>query len=268
LPVAPYDVSCGQEFGPATSLVTALRAAVSSAEPGEVNHLLLLSLTFDMRGMIHAELANGAVRAFARAAGLHKEADAADRAAFADAHRTTKKIGVRRELSVAWEASPGTREGCETLDSLTHQLGNALAAAYMAAVVVDVLTAELRAASLAPVLTALTEGTMPRLWCDPAISAPARLALADLPMAKLVPILKATDRLEHGFDIHAVALMGAGDIPPAAVLLAGTPTLTRIRAAAWAGGDRKALRLLTDVARALIVGDLPEAAPVRTLLAG
>ena len=265
LPVPPYDTSHRQQFGPATPLVTALRAVVGDAEPNELTHLLMLSVTLDMRGLLRAELALGGARAFARAVGLHKAVDAADRTAAADVRRLIRKPPIRRELA-GWSASQGP-----SVAALGRALTNAVGAAYTAAAVIDVVPADLRTAALAPVLTALTDGTMPRFWCSPEVSDPARRALANLPLGKIVAIRRAWELLmEHTADVHVVALTGSGDVPPGGVLLVGTPTLRRIQEATRGDPESEAgaLDSLREVARAYVVGDLPEAAAVLKLLNG
>jgi hypothetical protein len=264
LPGPDPDVSAGQEFGPATSLVRALRAAVAVAGTDELETLALLSISMDTEGFITAERVVGATKAVARAVGLHEEWAAADRAAMGDAHRRASSRPVRRAFAEFMGEPPGTAPGEKAIGILTRRVGNALGAAYTAAVVVDVLQADVRKGGLFPALTALTAGSMPSLWFDDAVRARVRSELADLSMRQVAALCRSLDDLcEEVFAVHVTVLIGPGDTPPAAVLLEGTRTLERL-AAFPAAGLHKAHRSLEEVARAFACpDDLPAAAAVR-----
>ena len=265
----PFDLSLGQAFGPATALVEALRAAVRDADPDQLSHLNLLSLSMDMEDLIRPELALGGTRAHARAVGLDAAWDAAEAAAQRDVRRLAQRTAVRRELARFMGASPQTGAGRDAIRMLSRQLGNALGAAYTAAVTVDVLPPELCRAALGPFLTALTDAGVRGPWFGQEERRRVRQPLADLSLTTVAAISRgfAEDDGEPSV-VHVHALMGAGESPPAGVLLAGTPTLDRVRAetAGRPEVEGNTLRRLTELANALSVAELPQARPMIALL--
>ena len=266
LPSAPYDTALQQRFGPATPLVTSLRAAARAAGPAELEDLVLLSVTLEEgAGHISARRAIAATCACARAVGLHEQRDAAHDVAKRDARRRTQERAVRRDFAESVGENPDSRAGREAVDSITDQLGIALAAAYSAAVLVDVLAPDVRGAALGPALCALTAGSLPRFWFDEQVRVKALALLGDLTATQILGMSRALDDVQdEAWLVHAAALVSGRDSPPADELLAGTPTHRRL--APMLGNDslpQNALsRSVEDVARAVACPELREAAIV------
>jgi hypothetical protein len=107
--------------------------------------------------------------------------------------------------------TPGTSSGERAIGILTRRVGNALGAAYTAAVVVDVVQSDVRTAGLVPALTALTAGSMPSLWFDDAVRERVRSELADLSLGQVAALCRSLDDLcEEVFAVHVAALIGPG----------------------------------------------------------
>jgi hypothetical protein len=266
LPEPPYDTSLVQPFGPATPLVKVLRAAVTAAGPRELEDLIAVSISMEMHGLIYAERAIAATAAYARAVGLHEQRAAAEGVAMDDAHRKRQERAVRQGFSEFMGERLDTRAGRRAVYSLTHQLGNALGAAYTAAVVIDTLPHDLRTSALGPVLTALTAGSVPRLWFDQGTREGVRSLLGDLTRAQVSAICRTFEDLQdETCAVHVAALTGPGDSPPVEVLLAGTRTLADLTAllGSQVMAQNKIWRSLEDIARAFACPDLPAAAVVR-----
>lgn len=268
LPVPPYDTSLGQPFGPGGALVGALRTAFAAATHYELEDLLILSLEMERNGLVYAQRVLAATEAYARAVGLHEQHAAAYSTALDDAATTTARPQVRRELAEYVGERAWTRSGREAVDSMNHHLGVALAAAYTTAVVVDTLPGEVAMSGLAPVLTALTAGSVRRLWCDDAARARAVQALADLTPAQVSAVTRRFDAFgDETGALHVAALTGPGDTPPLTVLLDGTPTLRVVRAMLGprAQPQHRVLRSLEDCARAFACTDVKQAAVLRSV---
>lgn len=196
----------------------------------------------------------GATAAYGRVAGRDEAVTAARNAGIADARARAAESAVDAELLALMGESPGTPAAEQARHAVGQLLAHVLAAAYTTAAAVDVLRADVRAAGFAPVLTAVCDGRLVRLWFAAELREQVVARLGALTGPDLRRLVGGVDgALEAADAVQMAALLAGADCPPVADLLAGTPALAAAEALDRAGelAWPDTLRALADVARAL-----------------
>ena len=249
-----WDTSPGQRFGPATPVVGALRAAVLAAGPGQLADLAVFGMLLETGSPLPARVVLGATAAFGRVAGRDAAIVAARDAANADATDLLALPAVDSELLDLLGETPWSPDAERSRHAIGSLVTHVLAAAYTAAATADVLRGDVLTAGLSPVLTAVSSGRVERLWFPADVRAAVRARLADLDQTDLHRLAAAVAGDEDAVTaVQVAALLAGSDCPPVEELLAGTPTLAAVTAAA--DGDTQVAdelaSALADVARAL-----------------